>query len=64
MKTSNVIKVKKELSKIVKSSNGNTVSYVDNEWARKKGLWNLVNHSNRYPLNERFVEITKPIERV
>mgnify|MGYP006420537877 FL=1 len=64
MKTSNVIKVKTKLSKIVKNSNGEIINYVDNEWARKRGLWNLVNHSNRYPLNERFVEITKPIKRV
>ena len=58
------IKVTKEFSKVVKSSTGAVVSYVDREWARKKGLWDVLNFSNEYPLNPKFVEILKPIERV
>jgi len=59
-----IIKVKKEFSKIMKSSTGAVVSYVDREWARKKGLWEVLNFSNEYPLNTKFVEILKPIERI
>ena len=58
------IKVGKEFSKELKSKSGTVVSYVDREWARKKGLWNILNFSNEYPINNKFVEILKPIERV
>ena len=59
-----IIKVGKEFSKIMKSSTGAVVSFVDREWARKKGLWEVLNFSNEYPLNTKFVEILKPIERI
>lgn len=59
-----ILKVTKEFSKVVKSSTGAVVSYVDREWARKKGLWDVLNFSNEYPLNSKFVEILKPIERI
>jgi len=59
-----VVKVGMEFSKLVKSSTGVVVAYVDREWARKKGLWDVLNFSNEYPINNKFVEILKPIERV
>jgi len=59
-----VIKVAKEFSKVMKSSTGAVVSFVDKEWARKKGMWEILNFSNPYPLNPNFVEILKPIERI
>lgn len=58
------IKVGKEFSKVMKSKSGAVVSFVDREWARKKGLWEVLNFSNEYPLNAKFVEILKPIERI
>ena len=59
-----IIKVGKEFSKVMKSKSGKVVSYVDREWARKKGLWDILNFSNEYPINNKFVEILKPIERI
>jgi|TARA_B110000902_G_C14113340_1_gene515225 hypothetical protein len=58
------IKVTKQFSKVLTSSTGAVVSYVDREWARKKGLWDVLNFSNVYPINDKFVEILKPIERI
>ena len=59
-----VIKVAKTLSKVINNGSGQIISYVDREWARKKGLWEFINFSNEYPLNTQFVEILKPIKRI
>ena len=59
-----IIRVGKEFSKILKSSTGDIVSFVDSEWARQKGYWDVLNFSNRYPLNAKYVQILKEIERI
>ena len=59
-----IIRVGKEFSKIVKNSTGDIVSFVDSEWAKRKGYWDVLNFSNRYPLNSKYVQILKPIERI
>jgi hypothetical protein len=59
-----IIRVGKEFSKIVKNSAGDIVSFVDSEWAKRKGYWDVLNFSNRYPLNAKYVQILKPIERI
>ena len=64
MSTENVIKVKKRFSKNVVNSAGDVVSYVDKEWARKRGLWEVCNFSNIHPINSRFVEIMESIKRI
>jgi hypothetical protein len=55
--------VSKEFSKSITNSMGVVVSYVDRDWAKRKGLWELLNFASVYPINPKFVEIMRPIER-
>jgi hypothetical protein len=58
-----LLRVSKEFSKSITNSMGVVVSYVDRDWAKRKGLWEFLNFSSVYPINPKFVEILRPIER-
>ena len=63
-KMAEAINVGREFSKVLKSSSGDVINYVDSLWAKKKNLWDVLDFTTKYPNKPNYVKICKPINRI